>query len=91
MDTDPIAARLCATWFLTPELNGLELVDAIKGANDELSQRLRQDEDGSKGRSKGRALVVEMAEVYSGFVRDWFERDIDDNLVSKHDHLSLVK
>ncbi len=26
--------------------------------------------------------MLDMAEVYSSFVREWFEKDIDDNLVS---------
>lgn len=82
LDTDPLATKLCATWFLTSELIGSELVDAIKGANEELSHRLRRAQDISKGNLKGRTFMLDMAEVYSSFVREWFEKDIDDNLVS---------
>lgn len=82
MDTDPVAAKLYATWYLTSDLGGLELVDAIKGANDELSQRLRHAEDSSKGNPKAKSIVLDMAKAYSEFIREWFGKDIDDNLVS---------
>ncbi len=43
---------------------------------------LRRAQDISKGNLKGRTFMLDMAEVYSSFVREWFEKDIDDNLVS---------
>ncbi|KLO16918.1 hypothetical protein SCHPADRAFT_937468 [Schizopora paradoxa] len=80
LDTDSVAAKLCATWHLTSDLSGLELVDAIKGANDELSQRLRHAEDSNKGKHKAKSAVLDMAKAYSEFIREWFGKDIDENL-----------
>lgn len=84
VDRNPVATKLYVTRFLTPELQGPELVDAIKTANEELSNFLIDGQGASVVQSKQTDLAVGMAEIYAEFIREWCEKSIDENLVSHH-------
>ncbi|KAH8119014.1 U3 small nucleolar RNA-associated protein 6-domain-containing protein [Phellopilus nigrolimitatus] len=66
--TNAQAAKLYAMRFLTPELEGEALADALRRANEDLLDiaRVRGSE--------------EMASVYAQFVQEWFEKRLDDHL-----------
>ena len=78
---DPLAAKLHATRFLTPDLNGAELVDALKQANEDLIAAVKLSLTTASPKSLTKA--DELGNVYVTFVEDWVSKDIDANLVSR--------
>jgi len=84
---EPVAAKLYATRFLTPELEGTALVDAMKEANENLVRGVRTAHQKQVAKySKDNALEG-MAAVYAEFVREWFEKDFEyasRNSISSH-------
>ncbi|KAL5523572.1 hypothetical protein ACEPAG_7745 [Sanghuangporus baumii] len=62
-------AKLYATRYLTPDLEGESLVDALRKANEDLMEivRVRRDDN-------------EMASAYAQFVSEWFEKEINEYL-----------
>ncbi|KAI9067095.1 hypothetical protein FKP32DRAFT_1564309 [Trametes sanguinea] len=71
LPSDPAAIKLSATRRLTPDLSGEALVDALKSANDVLSEAVRTS-DGEARRG--------VAVVYAEFVEEWCGKDVDDSL-----------
>ncbi|TDL26211.1 hypothetical protein BD410DRAFT_716636 [Rickenella mellea] len=67
---EPDAAKLYATRFLTPELEGDELIDAVKRANEDLLDAVKTGPSGSTG----------MAKVYAQFVEEWIGKDIEGHM-----------
>ena len=65
-------ARLYATRFLTPELEGEALVEALRKANESLMEEVRTQ----------RNDVI--ASEYCSFVTEWFVKGINEHLVSLH-------
>ena len=65
---DPDALKLAATWEL--ELaEGEDLVDRLRGANERLVRSVKEG-DGQKA-----------ADVYAAFVEEWYQKDVNENLV----------
>ncbi|KAI5117768.1 hypothetical protein M0805_005199 [Coniferiporia weirii] len=62
------AARLYATRFLTPELEGEALVDALRHANEDLLEAARTQRSD------------ELDGVYAQFVQEWFDKGLDEHL-----------
>ena len=70
----PAAIKLHATRYLTPDLSGEALVDALRTANDVLSESVRMCPAETR---EG------VATVYAEFIEEWCgKKDVDDNLVS---------
>ena len=70
----PAAIKLRATRYLTPDLSGEALVDALRTANDVLSEAVRTSPAETR---EG------VASVYAEFIEEWCgKKDVDDNLVS---------
>lgn len=70
---DPSAIKLSATRALTPGLDGEALIDALKSANEQLADAVRNRGEGHAGE----ALAV----LYAEFVQEWCSKDIDESLV----------
>lgn len=70
---EPLAIRLFATRSLwrNPELEGVDLIDALKDANECFLSEIR---DGGKHGE-------EILSVYADWVEEWCQAPIDDNLV----------
>ncbi|KAL7281262.1 hypothetical protein ACG7TL_004570 [Trametes sanguinea] len=71
LPSDPAAIKLAATRRLTPDLSGEPLVDALKSANDVLSDAVRTSEGEAR---RG------VAAVYAEFVEEWCGQGVDDSL-----------
>ncbi|KAI0334977.1 hypothetical protein GY45DRAFT_1351078 [Cubamyces sp. BRFM 1775] len=68
----PAAIKLHATRYLTPDLSGEALVDALRTANDVLSDAVRTSPAETR---EG------VATVYAEFIEEWCgKKDVDDNL-----------
>ncbi|KAH9892817.1 U3 small nucleolar RNA-associated protein 6-domain-containing protein [Cubamyces lactineus] len=68
----PAAIKLHATRYLTPDLSGEALVDALRTANDVLSESVRTCPAETR---EG------VATVYAEFIEEWCgKKDVDDNL-----------
>ncbi|KAI0655912.1 U3 small nucleolar RNA-associated protein 6-domain-containing protein [Cubamyces menziesii] len=68
----PAAIKLHATRYLTPDLSGEALVDALRTANDVLSEAVRTSPAETR---EG------VASVYAEFIEEWCgKKDVDDNL-----------
>ncbi|GBE81415.1 predicted protein [Sparassis crispa] len=70
LPTDPAAIKLSATRYLTPGLKGEALIDALKGANEQLVKAVRDNSTSSSS----------LAAAYVTFVKEWCEKDVDDTL-----------
>ncbi|OCB88446.1 hypothetical protein A7U60_g4488 [Sanghuangporus baumii] len=62
-------AKLYATRYLTLDLEGESLVDALRKANEDLMEIVRERRDDD-----------EMASAYAQFVTEWFEKEINEHL-----------
>lgn len=82
LEENPLAAKLFATRFLIRQLEGSELVDAVKAANDQLSRFVHDAYMNRRGSRKRKEIALGMADVYSSFVSEWIGKDIDEHLVS---------
>ncbi|KAI0769680.1 U3 small nucleolar RNA-associated protein 6-domain-containing protein [Trametes elegans] len=71
LPSHPGAIKLAAMRHLAPDASGEALVDALRGANDTLSDAVRT----SSGEAREGA-----ANVYSEFLEEWCGKDIDDSL-----------
>ncbi|KAL6308122.1 U3 small nucleolar RNA-associated protein 6-domain-containing protein [Sparassis latifolia] len=70
LPTDPAAIKLSATRYLTPGLKGEALIDALKGANEQLVKAVRDNSTSSSS----------LAAAYATFVKEWCKKDVDDTL-----------
>lgn len=66
---DPDASRLAVTWELEMA-EGEDLVKRLQEANERLMKSVQHD--GQKA-----------ADVYAAFVEEWYQKDLDENLVSQ--------
>lgn len=74
------AALLYATRFLTPDLEGESLVDALRAANEDLVKAFRSAMELAKSTPK--TDLNGLGTAYAQFVCEWFEKDeLDENLV----------
>lgn len=71
---EPLAIKLFATRTLKPDLEGADLIDALKTANENL---LADIQNGGKNTEK-------FLRVYADFAQDWCRVGIDENLVGLH-------
>lgn len=67
---DHDALRLAVTWELEMA-EGEDLVKRLQEANERLMRSVKQG-DGQKA-----------ADVYAAFVEEWYQKDLDENLVSQ--------
>ena len=63
-------ARIYASRFLLPELQGDALVDAVRLCNEDFASSLRSQ------------MTEEVCNEYAEFVQRWFDRAVDENMVS---------
>ena len=78
LPTDPVAIELTVTRKLTPGLGGAALVDALKEANETLSNAV---EASSKQDAR---TADDMGAVYARFIQEWLQKPtLDDALVSQ--------
>ncbi|PCH43573.1 hypothetical protein WOLCODRAFT_50737, partial [Wolfiporia cocos MD-104 SS10] len=70
LPADPAATRLSTTRFLTQDLDGPELVEALGTANERLANAVREQGANAGG----------LAAVYAAFAQEWCEKAIDDSL-----------
>ncbi|KAH9938923.1 U3 small nucleolar RNA-associated protein 6-domain-containing protein [Amylocystis lapponica] len=70
LDSDPAAVKLSATRFLIPGMEGEDLIEALKHANEQLMAAVRPSSAEDAG----------LAAVYANFITEWCNKDIDDHL-----------
>ncbi|KZT08401.1 uncharacterized protein LAESUDRAFT_757637 [Laetiporus sulphureus 93-53] len=72
LPSDPTAIKLYASRYLTPDLEGEDLVDALRKANEELAIAVKEANQGEN--------TEKLGEIYAQFVQEWCEKDIDNSL-----------
>ncbi|OBZ67094.1 U3 small nucleolar RNA-associated protein 6 [Grifola frondosa] len=70
--SDPAAIKLSATRFLTPDLHGEALIEALKSASEQLAAAVRNSDAGEQGER--------VADVYAEFIEEWCRKELDDSL-----------
>jgi hypothetical protein len=68
---EPLGIKLSATRALRPDVHGIDLVEALKGANEKML-------DGVKNIGKNRESYLR---AYAEFVEEWCRDSINTNLV----------
>lgn len=68
---DPLALKLSATRDLKPDVEGKDMVEALKGANENFLTVIHNEGKHGEG----------FLRVYAEFVEEWCRTNIDDNLV----------
>lgn len=71
LPNDPLTVKLSATRVVKPNLEGKELVEALKKANENFLAAIDEGKNGE-----------EFLRTYAEFVEEWCRAHIDDNLVS---------
>ncbi|CAL1707685.1 unnamed protein product [Somion occarium] len=73
---DAQAIKLTATRFLTPEVEGAELVDRLKEANETLSRAVKDAiSNGRRETREEREALDALAQVYGEFINEWCRKD----------------
>ena len=78
------AIKLTATRFLTPDLDGAQLIDQLKQANETLSNAIRNIILSGRTQTRDeREQLDSFSEVYAEFIDEWCRKDeLDPALVS---------